>query len=190
MKALLGFSKAIDSLNEWVGRVTMWLAFAMVVIGAYNAIVRALDKQLGTQLSSNTYLELQWYIFSATFLLMVGYTLKHNGHVRVDVFYSRLSPKRQALIDALGALLFIVPLCLVLLYVSIPFVRDSLGWFTGGRWEYSNDPGGLIRWPVKVLLVPGFILLMLQALSEAIKNIAFLRGVLPAPSHKVEGEVG
>lgn len=190
MEALLAISRGIDRINEWVGRVAMWLALIMVVIGAYNAIVRALDKQLGTQLSSNTYFELQWYIFAATFLLLAGYTLKHNGHVRVDVFYSRLNPQRQALVDLLGALLFVVPLCLILLVVSWSFVTGSFGWFNPtGRWEYSNDPGGLIRWPVKVMLVPGFGLLMLQALSEAIKNWAFIQGRLPQPRHETGQEV-
>ena len=189
MNFLLGLSRGIDRLNDWVGRTFMWIALVMVLVGAYNAVIRALDKQIGTNLSNNTWLELQWYMFAAVFLLMAGYTLLHNGHVRVDVFYGRMSPRQQAWVDFLGAVLFVIPLSLVLLYVCIPFVQNSIGWFNGGRWEYSNDPGGLIRWPVKILLVPGFALLMLQALSEAIKNFAFLRGALPAPKHEPEGEV-
>ncbi len=167
----------------------MWVALAMVFLGAYNAFTRAIDKQFKTQLSNNTWMELQWYMFSAVFLLMVGYTLLHNGHVRVDAFYSRMNPRQQAWVDMLGALLFVIPLSLILLYVSIPWVASSMGWFNNGRWEYSNDPGGLIRWPVKFLLIPGFTLLMLQALSEAIKNFAFLRGAIPAPKHEPKGEI-
>ncbi|MDX2004511.1 MAG: TRAP transporter small permease subunit [Meiothermus sp.] len=189
MNVLLGLSRGIDRLNDWVGRTFMWIALAMVLVGAYNAVVRALDKQIGTNLSNNTWLELQWYMFAAVFLLLAGYTMLHNGHVRVDVFYSRMSLRQQAWIDLLGAVLFVIPLCLLLLYVCIPFVQNSIGWFNQGRWEYSNDPGGLIRWPVKALLIPGFVLLALQAFSEAIKNLAYLRGALPGFKREAEGEV-
>jgi TRAP-type mannitol/chloroaromatic compound transport system permease small subunit len=161
----------------------------MVLMGFYNALTRIIDEYWGTHLTSNAWVELQWYLWSAIFLLMVGYTLLHNGHVRVDVIYGRLSPRQKAWINMLGALLFVIPMSIIALYVSIPFVAGSIGWFAGGRWEVSPDPGGLIRWPVKFLILPGFVLLCLQAISEAIKNLAFLRGFIPAPEHEPIGEV-
>lgn len=190
MKFLLKVSQGIDAINGWVARVILLVTLAMVFLGAYNALTRVVDRELGTRLVSNTWLELNWYMFAAVFLLIAGYTLLHNGHVRVDVFYTRMHPRRQAWVNILGAVLVVIPLSLFVIYVSIPWVAGSIGWFApGGRWEMSTDPGGLLRWPVRVIILPGFALLALQALSEAIKNYAFLRGVIPAPRHDTIGKV-
>lgn len=184
MKALLFVSRLIDGLNEWVGHVVLWLVVPMIAIGAYNAIGRSLDKSIGTRLASNTYFELQWYLFSLIFLLMVGYVLKHNGHIRVDLVYARLDMKGRAWVNMLGSILFVVPFALILFYVSLPLVAFSVQ-----VREASLDAGGLPRWPLKLMMLPAFILLALQGLSEFIKNLAYLRGVLPKPPNEAEGEV-
>ncbi len=184
MKALLLIARLIDGLNEWVGRVTLWLVVPMIAIGAYNAIGRSLDKSVGTRLASNTYFELQWYLFSLIFLLMVGYVLKHNGHIRVDVVYARLGDRGRAWVNMLGSILFLVPFALLLFYVSLPLVAFSIQ-----VREVSLDAGGLPRWPLKLMLLPAFILLALQGLSEFIKNLAYLRGALPRPPYEAEEEV-
>jgi TRAP-type mannitol/chloroaromatic compound transport system permease small subunit len=184
VRVLLAISRLIDSVNEWVGRVVLWLVVPMVAVGAYNAIGRSLDKTVGTRLASNTYFELQWYLFSLIFLLMVGYVLKHDSHIRVDVVYARLSERGQAWVNMLGSILFLVPFALVLFYVSLPLVAFSVQ-----VREVSSDAGGLPRWPLKLMMLPAFILLALQGFSEFIKNLAFLRGALPHPPHKARREV-
>lgn len=184
MKFLLSVSKLIDGLNEWVGRLVLWLVVPMIAVGAYNAIGRSLDKSIGTRLASNTYFELQWYLFSLIFLLMVGYVLKHNGHIRVDVVYARLGPRGRAWVNMLGSILFLVPSALILFYVSLPLVAFSVQ-----VREVSSDAGGLPRWPLKLMLLPAFVLLALQGFSEFVKNLAYLRGFLPTLPHETEGEV-
>ncbi|RDI95053.1 C4-dicarboxylate ABC transporter substrate-binding protein [Meiothermus sp. QL-1] len=184
MKFLLTLSRWIDALNEGVGRVVLWLVVPMVAVGAYNAIGRSLDKSLGTRLASNTYFELQWYLFSLIFLLMVGYVLKHNGHIRVDVVYARLGERGRAWVDMLGSILFLVPFSLMLFYVSLAPVSFSVQ-----IREMSPDAGGLPRWPLKLAMLPAFILLALQGFSEFVKNLAYLRGYLPRPPYEPEGEV-
>ncbi len=184
MRSLLAVSSFIDTLNEWVGRIVLWLVVPMVAVGAYNAIGRSLDKSVGTRLASNTYFELQWYLFSLIFLLMVGFVLKHDGHIRVDVVYARLNERGRAWVNMLGSILFVVPFALVLFYVSLPLVSFSVQ-----VREMSLDAGGLPRWPIKLMLLPAFVLLALQGLSEFIKNLAFLRGNLPRLPHEAEGEV-
>jgi TRAP-type mannitol/chloroaromatic compound transport system permease small subunit len=124
-------------------------------------------------------------MFAAVFLLIAGYALLHNAHVRVDVLYTRMNPRQQAWVNMLGAVLVVIPLSVFVIYVSIPWVAASIGWFApGGRWEMSPDPGGLMRWPVRILILPGFALLALQALSEGIKNFAFLCGAIATPQHE------
>lgn len=184
MKFLLSVSKLIDGLNEWVGRLVLWLVVPMIAVGAYNAIGRSLDKSIGTRLASNTYFELQWYLFSLIFLLMVGYVLKHNGHIRVDVVYARLGPRGRAWVNMLGSILFLVPSALILFYVSLPLVAFSVQ-----VREVSSDAGGLPRWPLKLMLLPAFVLLALQGFSEFVKNLAYLRGFLPTLPYETEGEV-
>jgi TRAP-type mannitol/chloroaromatic compound transport system permease small subunit len=168
---LLRLSRAIDALNERVGHLVYWLILAAVVVSAGNASVRyVFDK------SSNGWLELQWYLFSAVFLLASGYTLLHNEHVRIDVINSHLPPRVRAWIDLLGGLLFLLPMAIVILALSWPMYVESVV-----RDEYSADAGGLLRWPVKLLIPAGFLLLALQGVSEIIKRAAFLLGRIPDP---------
>jgi TRAP-type mannitol/chloroaromatic compound transport system permease small subunit len=171
---LLRLSRAIDALNERVGHLVYWLILAAVIVSSGNAVVRyAFD------MSSNGWLELQWYLFSAVFLLAAGYTLLHNEHVRIDVIGSRLSPKMRAWIDLLGAFFFLLPMAIVIMVLSWPMVEES--YF---RHEISSDAGGLLRWPVKLLIPAGFFLLMLQGVSEIIKRVGFLLGRIPDPLEK------
>jgi TRAP-type mannitol/chloroaromatic compound transport system permease small subunit len=166
MKFWLAIAKAIDSANEYVGRAVLWLVGAATLISALNALAR-----YGLGRSSNAWLEIQWYLFGGIILLAAGYTLKHNGHVRIDVIYGRFSARTQAWIDLLGALLFLLPLCGLMAWLAWPGFVDS---FVSG--ETSPDAGGLIRWPVRLLIPLGFALLGLQGVAEIIRRIAFLRG--------------
>ncbi|RPH45580.1 MAG: TRAP transporter small permease subunit [Burkholderiales bacterium] len=171
MNALIGASRAIDALNERVGRTALWLVLVAVLISAGNAVVR-----YTFSVSSNAWLEVQWYLFSAVFLLCAGYTLRHNQHVRIDILSSRLSARGQAWIEVVGTVLFLMPMCLLILVLSwAPFVE---AWTRG---EVSSNAGGLIVWPARLLMPVGFALLVLQGLSELIKRIAFLRGRAPDP---------
>jgi TRAP-type mannitol/chloroaromatic compound transport system permease small subunit len=169
----LRIASTIDRTNEWIGRVVYWLTLFMVLVGSYNALVRYLDRFVGLGLSSNTYIELQWYMFSLVFLVGAAYTLKHDAHVRVDVLFSRLSPRGRAWINLLGTVLFLIPFCVLVLWTAWPIVRNS--WMV---LETSSDPGGLPRYPIRTAIPLAFILLMLQGLSVAIKQVAFLRGAL------------
>ena len=171
MQALLSLSRAIDRLNAFVGKYSIWLIFASTFISAANAIVR---KALDT--SSNAFLEVQWYLYAWSFLAAAGFTLLHREHVRIDVVNSRLPKRVQVWIDIVGFTLFLTPLCVLVLYLATPLVIQM--YETG---EMSGNPGGLIRWPVWVALPVGFTLLMLQGWSELIKRIAFLRGQGPDP---------
>ena len=166
MKFLLAIAKTIDATNESIGRAVLWLVGAVTLISALNALAR-----YGLGRSSNAWLEIQWYLFGAIFLLAAGYTLKHNGHVRIDVIYGRLSARTQAWIDLFGTLLFLLPLCVLMVWLAWPGFVNS---FQSG--EMSPDAGGLIRWPVRLLIPFGFALLALQGVAEIIKRIAFLRG--------------
>lgn len=169
----LRIASYIDRTNERIGRVVYWLTLLMVLVGAYNAIVRYLDRFTGLGLSSNTYIELQWYMYSVVFLLGAAYTLKHNAHVRVDVLFTRLKPRGRAWINLLGTLLFLIPFCILVLWTSWPTVSNS--WIVR---EVSPDPGGLPRYPIKAVIPLAFLLLMAQGVSLAIKQIAVLRGIL------------
>jgi TRAP-type mannitol/chloroaromatic compound transport system permease small subunit len=166
MAALLRLSRLIDALSERLGRLVMWLVLAAVLISAGNAVVRKLFN-----LSSNAYLEIQWYLFAAVFMLGVGHVMLRNGHVRIDVLSSRLSARTNAVIDILGIVLFILPLAVLMIELSWPlFLR---AWVSG---ETSQNAGGLIRWPVLLLIPAGFGVLLLQSLSELVKRVAFLSG--------------
>ena len=171
MQALLKLSRAIDWLNAQVGKYAIWLIFAATIISAGNAVVRKVFNY-----SSNAWLEVQWYLFAWSFLVAAGYTLLHREHVRIDVLNSRLSKKTQVWIDIVGFALFLTPLCIVALYLTVPMVAEK---YASG--ELSGNPGGLVRWPVWVALPVGFVLLLLQGWSELIKRIAFLRGQGPDP---------
>ena len=176
MQFWLRLAERIDRFSEHTGRWLYWLTLAMVAVGGYNALVRYLDRYTGLGLSSNFYIELQWYLFSLVFLLGAAYTLRHNAHVRVDVLYGKLSPKGRAWIDVLGTLLFLFPFCVLMLWVSWSFVANS--W---GVWEQSPDPGGLPRYPIKTAIPIAFLLLLIQGVALLIRQIAVLRGVAPVP---------
>lgn len=164
------FVRTIDRITGALGKVIAWLALVMVLIGAYNAIVRYLGRFMSSNLSSNMYLELQWYLFSILFLLGAGYALKEDAHVRVDVLYSRLSKRAQAWIDVIGSLLLLLPFCVFVLFVSWPSVRNS--WSVK---EMSPDPGGLPRYPLKAVILVCFALLMAQGIAELIRDVSILR---------------
>lgn len=171
MDRWLRWADRIDRFNEWVGQGLYWLTLAMVGVGALNAIARYLDPYTGLGLSSNTWIELQWYLFSLVFLLGAAYTLKHDDHVRVDVMYSQLSRRGQAWVNVLGTLLFLVPFCGVILWMSIPFVSNSWAIL-----EQSSDPGGLPRYPIKTAIPLALALVLLQGVSLLIREGAVLQG--------------
>ena len=175
MQALLKLSRGIDRLNALVGRYVIWLILGATVISAVNAVVR---KVLHT--SSNAFLEVQWYLFAASFLLAAGYTLLEKEHVKVDVINSKLSLRTRVWIDVIGFVLFLTPMCLIVLYYGTPFFLQALR--TG---EMSSNAGGLIRWPVYLMMPLGFGLLLLQGISEFIKRIAFLAGLIDDPTVKI-----
>jgi len=175
VNALLALSRAIDWVNERVGRTLSWLILAAVLVSATNAVVRKLFN-----VSSNAFLEIQWYMFSAVFLLCAAYTLLKNEHIRIDVVAGRLSKRTQTWIDILGTVFFLMPMAILILYVSIPVVIEAYQ-----RNEVSTNAGGLIIWPARLLLPIGFALLILQGVSELIKRVAFLKGLIPDPTEKV-----
>jgi TRAP-type mannitol/chloroaromatic compound transport system permease small subunit len=177
MKLLLGLSRAIDALNEHVGRLTYWLILAAVLISAGNAVVR-----YSLNMSSNAWLEIQWYLFSFVFLFCAGYTLLHNQHVRIDVISGQLSGRARAWIDIFGTVFFLMPMAIAIMWLSWPVFLDA---YQSG--EVSTNAGGLTVWPGRLMLPVGFFLLILQGVSELIKRIAFLRGVIADPTEKDEG---
>jgi TRAP-type mannitol/chloroaromatic compound transport system permease small subunit len=176
VEALLAFSRAVDRLSEIVGRTVLWLILVVVVISAGNAVFRYMFDW-----SSNSLLEIQWYLFSAIFLLMAGYVLKKNEHIRIDVIAGRTSARTQNWIDVFGFLFFLLPMVILIMWLSWPVFMNA--WTSG---ENSPNPGGLIRWPVRLLMPVGFFLLLLQGLSELFKRIAFLTGKAPNPLDKVK----
>ncbi|MDX1438652.1 MAG: TRAP transporter small permease subunit [Rubricoccaceae bacterium] len=185
MSALLRLSGAIDRLNALVGRATGWLLLTMVFVGALGAILRYAGQPFGLSLSLNALGEAQWYLFSAVFLLGAAWALSENAHVRVDVIFVRLSPKRRALIDLVGTLLFLLPFCALMLWATWPAVAES--WAVR---ESSPDPGGLPRYPVKALVPVAFVLLFLQGISQAVKATARLRSTsddIDDTRHQAEG---
>ena len=169
MKSLLRFSAAIDRLNDRIGSAIQWIALIMVVLGAFNAVARYVGRYIGVSLSSNAYLEFQWYLFSLMFLMGAAYGLNHDYHVRVDVLYARLDRRARAWIDLLGSVLLLVPFALVMLWVSWGPILNSWSVL-----ETSPDPGGLPRYPIKSVILVSFLLLLLQAISQAVKNAAIL----------------
>ena len=171
MQILRSLSARIDALNDRIGAGIRWLALLMVLVGAFNAIARYLTRYTGVSLSSNAYLDLQWYFFSLIFLLGAAYGLNHDVHVRVDVLYSRLGRKTQAWIDLLGSVLFLLPFAVLMLWVSWPAVRNS--WTIR---EVSPDPGGLPRYPIKAVILFSFALLALQGLSQVVKQLEVIVG--------------
>ena len=178
MQALLKFSRAIDWLNATVGKYAIWLIFGATVISALNAVIRKIFNY-----SSNGFLEVQWYLFAWSFLIAAGYTLLKREHVRIDVLNSHFPKKLQLAVEMFGLVFFLTPVCLMVLYYVTPL---TLQMFRTG--EMSNNPGGLIRWPVWLALPVGFTLLLLQGWSELIKCIAFARGLGPDPTVKANAK--
>ena len=170
MSIFLSLSKLIDTVNERIGLSISWALLAAVLICAGNALVRYL-----LNISSNAWLEIQWYLFGAIFLLASSYTLKRNEHVRIDVVVGRFPKRAQVWIDVFGFLLFLLPATFLILYFAVPFAIESIR-----SQEMSSNAGGLIVWPAKLLIPIGFLLLTLQGLSELIKRIGFLMGRVDA----------
>lgn len=171
MAALLRLSRLIDTINLWLGKLVMWLVLAAVLISAGNAIVRK-----AFNLGSNAFLEIQWYLFAGVFMLGVGYVMLKNAHVRIDFIASRLSKRTNAIIDAIGIVVFTIPLAIIMIDLGWPLFYRA--YVTG---EMSQNAGGLIRWPVLGLVPLGFAVLLTQAVSELIKRVAFIRGHTSEP---------
>jgi TRAP-type mannitol/chloroaromatic compound transport system permease small subunit len=170
MSFLLSLSRFIDALNEKIGLAVSWLLLIAVLICSGNALIR-----YTFNISSNAWLEIQWYLFAAIFLLATSYTLKRNEHVRIDVIAGRFSKRTQVWIDMLGFLLFLLPITLIILYYAVPYA-----WMSIQNQEVSSNAGGLIVWPAKLLIPAGFALLALQGISEFIKRLGFLLGKVDA----------
>ena len=177
MHALLRASRIIDGVNERIGKLVAWLGLAAVIVCTGNAVAR-----YGLNIGSNAWLELQWYFNSAVFLLIAAYALKRNEHVRIDVINGKLSPRAQAWIDIFGGVFMLLPAVIIIGWYSWPSLVNSFE-----IREYSSDPGGLIRWPVRLLIPVAFALLGLQGISEIIKRFAFLRGLIPATEFEKRG---
>lgn len=174
MKQLLALSRAIDTVNEHVGRLVYWGVLVMVLVSAANATSR-----YALNMASNAWLELQWYLFALVFLLCSGYTLLHNEHIRIDVVSSRLSRRTQIWIDVFGIVFFLLPMSLFILWLSWPIFMNA--WTSG---EVSGSAGGLVRWPARLMVPAGFFLLSAQGISELIKRFAYLKGLIPDPVEK------
>lgn len=171
MGGLLAFSRGVDRINSVIGRAAAWLILLAIFVSAINAIVRKVFS-----ISSNAYLELQWYLYGGAFLLAAAYTLLENEHIRIDIVYGSFSRRVQHWIDLLGTIFFLMPVVLLTLYYVWPWLVRSYRFS-----EMSNNAGGLLLWPAKALLFAGFVLLFFQGLSEIIKKIAVMRGIIPDP---------
>ena len=172
LRFLLAISRLIDRVNDLVGRTVYWLVLASVLVSSGNAVVRYLFDY-----SSNGWLELQWYLYSGFFLVGAGYTLLRNEHVRIDIVSSRFSPRTRAWIDIFGGIFFLLPMAIIIMVLSWPVFADSYALN-----EYSPNAGGLLRWPVKLMIPLGFFLLAIQGVSEIVKRAAFLMGLIPDPT--------
>ena len=174
MGALLKLSNLMDRISTWIGKYVIWLILASTLISSINALVRKIFNT-----GSNAYLEVQWYLFAASFLIAAGYTLLNNEHVKIDVVSSRFTKETQIKIEIFGFIAFLIPMCLAILWYGIPFFYKGL--ISG---EVSSNAGGLIRWPVYAMIPLGFGLLLLQGVSELIKRVAFLKGLIEDPTVK------
>ena len=179
MGGFLALSGAIDRTNEFIGKAVSWLIFAAVILSSGNAIVRKAFNS-----SSNSLLEAQWYLFGAAFLGAAAYTLKQNEHIRIDIVYGLFSRRKQHWIDLLGHLFFLMPFVVLMLTFLVPYVTKA---YVSG--EVSASAGGLILWPAKALLLIGFVLLFFQGISEIIKKIAIMQGLIEDP-HPFMGHHG
>jgi TRAP-type mannitol/chloroaromatic compound transport system permease small subunit len=174
---LLRVARVIDAITESVGKLSEWLVLLVIAVGFYNVVGRYVGRSIGVQLSSNSLIEFQWYVFSLIFFLGFAYILKHNVNVRVDFLYAKWNERRKALVW--GTALFLIPFCIIGIYVTLSPVLKSWGLKpngTFGKWEMSPDPGGLPRAPIKTMIIVAFALLLLQAIAQAIKYFAVMRG--------------
>ena len=181
MQVLLRIAKSIDAVTEQIGRLSSLLVIALVLVGFYNVVARYLGRFTGQPLTSNAIIETQWYMFSVLFYMGFAYILKDNVNVRVDFLYGEWPPKRKALVDLLGTLFILIPFCIMGIWISINPVLDSWGrQFDGtwGTWEVSPDPSGLPRAPIKSMIIIGFLMLLIQAVSQAIKYAAIVFGTI------------
>ena len=176
MHALLILSRAIDRFTATIGRWVKWLILAAVLVSAANATSRKLF-----DLSSNAWLELQWYLFGAVYMLAAAYALQRNDHIRIDIVSNALSKRVRNWIDAVGHAVMLLPFCYVMVRESVPFLITSIR-----QGEMSANAGGLIIWPAKAMIVAGFVLLLIQAVSELIKRVAVIRGLIPDPYDGVD----
>lgn len=172
MKTLLVFSRLIDTITENIGKAVGWLILVAVLVSAGNAVIRKVFN-----ISSNAWLEAQWYLFGGAFMLAAAYTLAQNEHIRIDVVYGKFSRRVQHWIDLLGHLLFLMPFVLLMVYFLVPYVLMS---YRSG--EGSSSAGGLIVWPAKAILLAGFVLLAFQGVSEIVKKLAIMRGDMEDPT--------
>ena len=178
MQTLLKLSQRIDAITEYFGKASAFCVLLTIIIGFYNVVARYLGRFIGFKLTTNALIELQWYLFSLTFLLGFSYILKHGENVRVDFLYTNWSPKTKAWVDLVGHALFLVVFCIIGLYVTTHPVLQSWGRLpdgTFGTWELSPDPDGLPRAPIKSMILVGFGMLLFQTISEIIKNIAIIQ---------------
>lgn len=179
MQALLKISRGIDAVTEVAGRLCDWLVIITIAVGFYNVAARYLGRFVGLKLSSNSFIELQWYLFSLLFFLGFSYILKHDANVRVDFVYARLNTRSKAWVNLLGTVLFLIPFCLIGIWVTVNPVLQSWGLQPGGGWgpwEMSSDADGLPRAPIKTVIIVAFALLLLQAISQTIKYVAIVTG--------------
>jgi len=171
LRALIALSRGIDAVSAFIGRCVIWLILAAVLVSAVNAVVRK-----GFDMSSNAWLELQWYLFGAVFMLAAAYTLQRNEHIRIDILSSRLSKRTRDLIDIAGHSLMLLPFTALMIYLCWPFFFEA---YRSG--EMSGSAGGLIIWPARSFILLGFVLLFAQGISELIKRIAVIRELIPDP---------
>lgn len=179
IRVLLKVARAIDRVTELAGKLADWIVILTIAVGFYNVAARYMGRFIGLKLSSNVFIELQWYLFSLMFLLGFSYILKYGANVRVDFLYSNWSERRRALIDLIGTVLFLIPFCIMGIWVTLNPVLLSWGRLpdgSWGQWEMSSDADGLPRAPIKTMLIVAFVLLLLQGISQAIKYLAIVQG--------------
>ncbi len=190
MKGLLRVSRAIDAVTEFIGSLLPYLVILMIGVGFYNVVARYLGRFIGARLTNNAAIEIQWYLYSVLFFLGFAYILKHNINVRVDFLYAKWSPRRRAWVDLLGTICFLIPFCILGIYVTVSPVLASWGRLPNGSWgtwEISPDPDGLPRAPIKTMIIIAFALLLAQAISQVIKYLAVLTAsVSEAEAAKIE----
>ncbi|MCB0053877.1 MAG: TRAP transporter small permease subunit [Caldilinea sp.] len=179
MRSLLKLAHGIDRISEFLGKISIYLIIALLAVGFYNVVARYAGRFIGQNLSSNRLIEIQWYMYSVIFFLIFAYNVKHDVNVRVDILYSKWSPKRKAWVDLLGTMLILIPFCIIGIWFTLNPVMLSWGRLPDGSfgtWEMSPDPDGLPRAPIKSFIIVAFASLLLQAIAQAIKYLAVLTG--------------